>query len=76
MELGGNGLCHCAAEKTNGHPTSGQERITVQRQSEMNSKHSPVQVKLVGVTYKLLTQCRSAVLEVKLTVKRKETKVV
>ena len=29
VEMGGDGLCHCAAEKTNGHPTSRQERITV-----------------------------------------------
>lgn len=58
MELGGNGLCHCAAEKTNGHPTLGQERITAQRQCETKSKHSPAQVKVVGISYKLLTQCR------------------
>lgn len=49
----------------------GQERITVQRRSEMNSKHSPVQVKLVGIPSfkcKLLTQCKWVVREVKFTV--------
>lgn len=67
MELGGNGLCHCAAEKTNGHPTPEQERITAQRQSETIGKHSPVQVRLVGVPYKLLTRCRWAMQQVKVT---------
>lgn len=47
MEVGGNG--HCVAEKT--IPTSGRERITAQRQSEPDGKHSTVHVKLVGVPY-------------------------
>lgn len=47
MEVGGNG--HCVAEKT--IPTSGRERITAQRQSEPDGKHSAVHVKLVGVPY-------------------------
>lgn len=55
-ERGGSGLCRRAAGKTNGHPTSGQERITEQRQAEAHSKHSPVQVQLVGLRYELLTQ--------------------
>lgn len=47
MEVGGNG--HCVAEKT--IPTSGRERITAQRQSEPDGKHSAVHVKLVGAPY-------------------------
>lgn len=62
--MGGGGLCHCVAEKTNGHPIS-----AVQRQSEINCKQSPVQVKLVGVPYKLLTQCRQVVFKERFTVK-------
>lgn len=60
MGLGGNGLCHCVAEKTNGHPTSRQERITTQLWADVNSKHSPVQVRLGGAPYKLLTEVGGA----------------
>lgn len=57
----GDGLCLCAADKTNGHPTSGQERLSSEWLSETNNKHGPVQVKLVAVSYQLLTHCRHVV---------------